>query len=77
MLKEGLQQVEMEGWGMRTTIVQNRGYILAAIFGAVSGGIFVGIVGEILPKLMSEMMPRMMKGMMDQVGGDDCDPEEM
>jgi hypothetical protein len=34
-------------------------------------------VGEILPKLMSEMMPRMMKGMMDQVGGDDCDPEEM
>lgn len=63
--------------GMGVTSLPSRGYITAAIVGALGGGILVAIAGKIIPKMMSEMMSGMMSNMMAQMGEEGCEPEEM
>ena len=53
------------------------GYLIAAALGAAIGGVGVAIFTRAIPKMMSRMMPIMMGNMMKQMGGEDCNPEEM
>ncbi len=58
---------------MHTINSRNRGYVIAALLGAIGGGIIVALATRAIPKMMSQMMPKMMA----QMGGGDCDPAEM
>jgi hypothetical protein len=51
----------------------NRGYILAAILGALGGGAVVGLATKAIPKMMAGMMRNMMRHM----GDNGCDPTQM
>jgi hypothetical protein len=52
-----------------------RGYILAAMLGALGGGIFVLFATKAIPKMMSQMMPEMMQNMMAQMRAKGCSPD--
>jgi hypothetical protein len=58
---------------MRNTVVDNRGYLLAAMLGAIGGGFAVALLTRAVPKMMS----RMMQSMRAQMVAAGCDPEEM
>ncbi len=56
---------------------RNRGYVIAALFGAIGGGIIVALATRAIPKIMAQMMSQMMPKMMAQMGEGDCSPAEM
>jgi len=49
------------------------GYILAAVFGILTGGIAVAVLTRTVPEMMSRVMPKMMV----QSFSECCSPEEM
>jgi len=52
----------------------NRGYVLAAVLGAIGGGLVVALATNAIPRMMSGMVQNMMAHM----GGEDgCNPSEM
>jgi hypothetical protein len=53
------------------------GYTLAALLGAAAGGTTVAIITKAIPNMMSRMISSMMGDVMKQMGGQDCNPEEM
>lgn len=54
-----------------------KGYIIAAVLGAVGGGLIVALVARVIPQIMSQMMAGMMQNMMVQMKEEDCSPAEM
>lgn len=52
---------------------QARGYVVAAVLGAIGGGFAVAVATDAIPKLMS----RMMQNMMGQMREGGFDPAEM
>ena len=58
-----------------------RGYILAAVAGALGGGIAVAIVTKAIPRLVSQIMAEMMSKMpplmMEHMKSEGFDPPEM
>lgn len=50
-----------------------RGYLLAAVLGAIGGGVIVALTANIFPKMMSGMM----QNMMEQMRQSGCSPAEM
>ena len=58
-----------------------RGYILAAIAGALGGGIAVALMTKAIPRLvsqiMNEMMSKMPRLMMEKMKSEGFDPAEM
>jgi hypothetical protein len=55
----------------------NRGYVLAALLGAVGGGFAVALATKAIPRIISRAMAEMMQTTMAQVAKDNCDPAEM
>ncbi len=66
---------------MRNSSPSRRGYILAAVVGALGGGIAVTLMTKAIPKLMSQIMAEMMSKMphlmMDHMKREGFDPAEM
>ena len=62
---------------MRDSISQNKGYIIAAVLGAIGGGLIVAVATRALPQIMSRMMAGMMQNMMAQMAKDGQNPTEM
>ncbi len=62
---------------MSETDSRNRGYALAALFGAIGGGLFVAVATRAIPKLVTGMMTGMMQSMMAQMKAGGCNPSEM
>ena len=56
---------------------RNRGYVIAALLGAIGGGIIVALATRAIPKMMSQMMSGRMQNMMAQMEEGDCDPAEI
>jgi hypothetical protein len=56
---------------------RKRGYLLAALLGAVGGGAVVAIATDAIPRMMSQMMSGMMQNMMAQMGEGEFDPSEV
>jgi hypothetical protein len=54
-----------------------RGYLLAAMVGAIGGGLIVTIATKAIPKMMSELMAKMMQSMMLNMRESGCTPGEM
>ncbi len=54
-----------------------RGYIIAAVLGAVGGGFIVALATRAIPKIMSQMMAGMMQNMMAQMKEEGRNPVEM
>jgi hypothetical protein len=57
--------------------MHNRGYVLAAILGAIGGGLVVVLATKAIPRIMSQMMPRMMQNMMAHMREGGFDPSDM
>jgi outer membrane lipoprotein SlyB len=66
-----------KGTKMGDTHSRGKGYVLAALLGAIGGGLVVALVTRAIPKMMSQMMSVMMQNMMSQMGEAGCDPAEM
>lgn len=64
------EEEEME---VRSTSSYTRGYVLAAVLGAIGGGLIVTVATRAIPKMMSGMM----RNMMAQMGEGGCSPAEM
>lgn len=66
---------------MRDSNSHLRGYVVAAVLGAISGGLVVAFTMRVIPNLMSGMMNRIMSGMMQnmmsRMQAEGVDPEEM
>ena len=62
---------------MGDTESRGKGYVLAALLGAIGGGLVIALGTRAIPKMMSNMMSGMMRNMMSQMGEDGCDPAEM
>ena len=62
---------------MKNSISSYKGYIVAAILGAVGGGLIMALVTRAVPKIMSQMMAGMMQTMMARMKEDGCNPAEM
>ncbi len=58
---------------MRTTDSPNKGYVLAALLGAIGGGIIVMLATKAIPEMMAGMQQKMMA----QMGEGGCDPKQM
>jgi hypothetical protein len=58
---------------MNETGIDKRGYILAALVGAIGGGLVVTLATRAIPGMMSKMMQNMMSNM-EACGGN---PAEM
>jgi uncharacterized protein YneF (UPF0154 family) len=60
-------------------IIQNpsvKGYVLAAIFGAIGGGFLVAYAIKAIPKMMAQIISGMMQNMMAQMRQSGCNPAE-
>lgn len=62
---------------MRDIDSHKRGYLLAALMGAIGGGLVVALVTEAIPRMMRHRMSGTMQRMMSQMGKGGCDPAEM
>ena len=62
---------------MNNLVYRNRGYILAAVLGAIGGGLIVMLATKALPKIMSQMMAGMMQNMMTRMAEEGRNPMEM
>ena len=62
---------------MNTRISPLKGYLLAAMIGAVGGGLLVALATKAIPMAMSKMMSGMMLQMMGQIRKNGFDPTEM
>jgi hypothetical protein len=62
---------------MNTRISPLKGYLLAAMIGAVGGGLLVALATKAVPIAMSKMMSGMMLQMMGQIRKNGFDPTEM
>ena len=54
-----------------------KGYMLAAVLGAIIGGLVVALATKAIPKMMSQTMAGMRQKMMAQAGVSGCTPSEM
>lgn len=54
-----------------------KGYLLAAVLGAITGGLVVALATKAIPKMMSQTVAGMMQKMMAQAGANGCTPSEM
>jgi hypothetical protein len=58
-----------------------RGYVVAALLGAVGGGLIVALATRALPKIISQVMAEMMSNMppmmMQRMKDAGCNPAEM
>jgi hypothetical protein len=70
---ENLQPRRRKVTKMDEIDTDRRGYIIAALMGAIGGGLVVALATKAIPKMMSKMMRNMMLNMRE--GG--CDPAEM
>jgi hypothetical protein len=59
---------KMDGTGSHA-----KGYIIAAVLGAIGGGLVVAFATEAIPRMMSQMM----QNMMANIGEDGFNPAEM
>ncbi len=66
---------------MRNSNTSKRGYILAAVVGALGGGIAVALVTKAIPRLVSQIMNEMMSKvprlMAEHMKSEGFDPAEM
>ena len=65
---------------MYNTGSSSRGYVLAAVLGAIGGGLVVALATKAIPKVMSHLMQNMgahMQGMMAQMRESGSGPLEM
>jgi hypothetical protein len=62
---------------MNTRISPLKGYLLAAMIGAVGGGLLVALATKAVPMAMSKMMSGIMLQMMGQIRKNGFDPTEM
>ncbi len=62
---------------MRETDSRNRGYAIAALFGAIGGGLLVALATRAIPKMATGIMTGMMQSMMSQLKASGCNPSEM
>ena len=58
---------------MNSFISRNKGYLIAAVLGAIGGGLIVALATSAIPKMMSRMMQNMMGHMAEQ----GCNPAEI
>jgi hypothetical protein len=54
-----------------------KGYVLAALAGAIGGGLLVTIATRAIPRMMSQIMSEGMGKMMAQMNEGGCSPAEM
>jgi hypothetical protein len=62
---------------MNNTCCDTRGYVLAAVLGAIGGGLLVALATKAVPRMISKMMSGMMENMMGQMEKSGCNPAEM
>jgi hypothetical protein len=62
---------------MHSTGSHKKGYLLAAVLGAIGGGVVVTIATDAIPRMMAQMMSGMMQKMMAQAGEGEFDPSEI
>jgi len=62
---------------MDKTGSHTRGYVLAALLGALGGGLVVVLATKAIPRIMSQMVAGMTRNMMAQMGEGGCNPAEM
>ncbi len=56
---------------------RNKGYVLAALLGAVGGGLLVALATRAIPTMMTRMMTGMMQNMMARMKEAGGNPSEM
>ena len=59
------------------SLATKKGYIIATLLGAASGGLFVLVITNAIPKMMKRVMLGMMGNMRAQMAASECKPEEM
>jgi hypothetical protein len=62
---------------MHSRSSHRKGYLLAAVLGAMGGGVVVSIATDAIPRMMAQVMSGMMQKMMAQMGEGDFDPSEV
>ena len=54
-----------------------KGYMLAAVLGAITGGLVVALATQAIPKMISRTMAEIMQKTMAPMGASGCTPSEM
>jgi hypothetical protein len=54
-----------------------KGYLLAAVLGAITGGLVMALATKAIPRMMFQTMAGVMQRMMAQVEASGCTPSEM
>ena len=52
---------------MRKTIIEYKGYILAALLGAAAGGVFVLLVTRAIPRMISRIATGVVEGVISGI----------